>query len=91
LLATLCVTLSLALFALGDADSTGGFCLRTLRFGRPMTNVGPILDVVVIPRAVVVGTTCEESWRCVNMALLFLVRAHCFTSSVVTLRGYEGE
>jgi hypothetical protein len=26
---------SLALFALGGADLAGGFCLRTLRFGRP--------------------------------------------------------
>jgi hypothetical protein len=38
-LATICVTLSLALFALGDADLTDGFCLRTLNFGRPTTIV----------------------------------------------------
>jgi hypothetical protein len=37
LLATLCVSLFLALFALGGANPTDGFCLRTLSFGRPMT------------------------------------------------------
>jgi hypothetical protein len=39
LLATLCAALSLTLFALGGADLTGGFCLRTLSFGRPTTIV----------------------------------------------------
>jgi hypothetical protein len=32
-----CIILSLALFALGGADPTGEFCLRTLSFSRPMT------------------------------------------------------
>jgi hypothetical protein len=36
-LATHCVTLSLALFALGGVDLTRGFCCRTLSFGRPTT------------------------------------------------------
>jgi hypothetical protein len=31
--------LSLALFALGDANPTDGFYLRTLSFGRPTTIV----------------------------------------------------
>jgi hypothetical protein len=39
---TFCVAFSLALFALGDIDPTGRFCLRTLNFGRPMTIVGPV-------------------------------------------------
>jgi hypothetical protein len=40
LLATLCVTLNLALFAHGGADPTGEFCLRTLSYCRPTTIVG---------------------------------------------------
>jgi hypothetical protein len=44
LLATLCVTLSLTLFALGGADLAGGFCLRTLSFGRPMPNRGTYFE-----------------------------------------------
>jgi hypothetical protein len=38
LLATPCVALSLALFALGDSDLTGGFHLGTLSIGRPLSN-----------------------------------------------------
>jgi hypothetical protein len=53
LLATLCVTLSLALIALGSAYSTGGYCLRTLSNSRPTAIVGPILDTVVVSHAVV--------------------------------------
>jgi hypothetical protein len=64
--AILCVALSLALFALGSADLTGRFCLRTLNFGRPMPIVGPILDIVVVSRDVV-GMMCEESGRRVNV------------------------
>jgi hypothetical protein len=75
LLATLFVTLSLALFALCDTDLTGGFCLRTLSFGEPMIIVGPVLDMVVVSRAVV-GTSCEELGWCVIMGLL-----HPFTAS----------
>jgi hypothetical protein len=48
LLATLCVALSLGLVALGGADPTSGFYLRTLRIGRPMTKGGPILDTIAI-------------------------------------------
>jgi hypothetical protein len=38
LLATLCVIMSLALFALGSTNPTGRFCLRTLCFGRHLGN-----------------------------------------------------
>jgi hypothetical protein len=60
LLATLCVSLSLALFAPGSADPTGGFSLRTLSYSRPTAIMGPILDTVVIYRSVE-GMLCEES------------------------------
>jgi hypothetical protein len=40
LLATLYVTSSLVLVALGGSNATGGFCLRTLSFGRPHGNCG---------------------------------------------------
>jgi hypothetical protein len=40
MLATLCVTLSLSLVALGDSDPTGQFCLATLSFGRLLINHG---------------------------------------------------
>jgi hypothetical protein len=46
LLATLCVPLSLALFALAGANPTGAFCLQTLSFSRPTVIVRPILDTV---------------------------------------------
>jgi hypothetical protein len=64
-------------------------CHGTLRFGRPTTIMGPILDMVVVCHAVVAGAMCEESgWR-VNMGLLCLVRACSFMSSVVTPWGYK--
>jgi hypothetical protein len=88
LLATICVILSLTLFALGNADPVGEFCIRTLSYSRPMTIMEPILDTVIISR-VVVGTSCEELRRRVNMGLLRLVRAHHFASSVVTQWGYK--
>jgi hypothetical protein len=47
LLATLCVALSLTLFALGGVDPTEGFYIQTLSFSRVMIIVGPILDTVV--------------------------------------------
>jgi hypothetical protein len=59
LLATLCVSLSLTLFAMGSGDPTGRFYLRTLSFSRPMTIMGPILDTVVVSR-VVERMICEE-------------------------------
>jgi hypothetical protein len=74
LLATLCVTLSHTLFALGGADSTDGFCHRTLSYSRSTTIVGPILDTVDVSHFVM-GTLCEELGRHVNMGLLHLVRA----------------
>jgi hypothetical protein len=40
LLATPCVTLALALFALGGSDPTDGFHHRTLSVGRPHDNRG---------------------------------------------------
>jgi hypothetical protein len=86
LLATLCVILSLTLFALDGTDPTGRFCLRTMSYSRATTIVEPILDTVVVSCAVV-GTSCEELGRCVNIGLLRLVRAHRFASSVITLRG----
>jgi hypothetical protein len=52
LLATLYVALSLALFALGGTD-------RTLSFSGPTIIVGPILDIVVVSKAVE-GVICQE-------------------------------
>jgi hypothetical protein len=48
ILAILCVALSLALVGLGGFDPNGGFCLRTLSFGRPHTNCGVVLDTVAV-------------------------------------------
>jgi hypothetical protein len=59
LLPTLCVALSLALSALGGADPTGGFFLRTLSFNRPTVIMEPVLDTVVVSR-VVEGKVCDE-------------------------------
>jgi hypothetical protein len=54
--------------------------------------MGPILDMVAISHAVV-GASCEELERCVNMGLLHPftapVRAHYFASSAVTPQGYK--
>jgi hypothetical protein len=69
LLVTLCVDLSLALFALDGTGPTSGFCLRTLSYSRPTTIVGHILDTIVISH-VVVGMLYKELGRCVNMGLL---------------------
>jgi hypothetical protein len=54
-LAILCVGLSLALFALGGADQSGGFRLGTLSSSRPTTVMGLVLVTVVVSCAVVVG------------------------------------
>jgi hypothetical protein len=95
LLAILCVTLSLAMFALAGADLASGFCLRILSLGRPTPIMGPVLDMVVVSYVVVAGEKCEESGRSVNMGLLCpllrLVRAYCFASSVVTPWGYKSK
>jgi hypothetical protein len=48
LLTTLCVALSLVLFARGGADPAGRFFHRTLSYSRPTTIMGPILDTVAI-------------------------------------------
>jgi hypothetical protein len=72
LLAIPCVTLSLILFALGDADLTGGFCLRTLSFASHSTIMGPILDMFIVSRDVV-GTSCEVLERHANLSLLPLL------------------
>jgi hypothetical protein len=84
-MATLCVTLSLTLLALGSADPVGGFCLGTLSFGRPTTIVGPVLDTISISYDVIADTMCEVLGSRVNMSLLGLVRTPCSTSSVVIL------
>jgi hypothetical protein len=68
---------------------TGGFCLGTLSSSRPMAIEGPILDTVVITYAIIVGASCEELGRCVNVGLLHLVRVHRFASLVVTPWGYK--
>jgi hypothetical protein len=59
LLATLCVALSIALFTLGGANLTGGFCLQTMIFSRPTTILGSILDMIVVSRTIE-GMICEE-------------------------------
>jgi hypothetical protein len=89
LLATLCAALSIALFALGGADTIGGFCLQTLSFGRPTVIMRPIWDTIVVPHVVIAGKMCKKSRRRVNMGLLRLVRVCRFTSSVVTPWGHK--
>jgi hypothetical protein len=54
-----------------------------------MTFVEPILDTVDVSRSIVVGRTCEESRRRVNVGLLCLARDRSFAYSVVTPRGYK--
>jgi hypothetical protein len=92
LLATLCVDLSLTLFALGNSNSTCGFCIKTLTCCRPTAIMGPILDKVGVS-CNVEGASCEELGWCINSCLLrpctAPVRAQCFASSVVTPRGYK--
>jgi hypothetical protein len=70
MLATLCVALSLALFAMGGADPTGGFCLRTLSFAGPSAIMGPVWDMIVISYAVIAGAMCEDYGSRVNLGLL---------------------
>jgi hypothetical protein len=85
LLVTLCVTLSLTLFALGDADLTSGFCLKTLSFSRPTTIVGPILDIVVISHAME-GPVHEELGACkhIRRTLMHYAKSHCLATSAGT-------
>jgi hypothetical protein len=79
----------------GSTDPASRFCLRTLSFGSSTPIMGPILDTVVVSCIAIVGAMCKELGRHVNVGLLCpllcLVRAHCFTSLVVTLRGYKSE
>jgi hypothetical protein len=88
LLATLCVAMSLVLFAQGSTDLTGGFCLQTLSYSKPTAIMGPILDTVIISCSVV-GTSCEEYVRQVNLGLLCMQGPHHFASSVITPWGYK--
>jgi hypothetical protein len=93
MLATLCVTLSLALVALGSSDPTGRFHLGTLSVAGFSANVGPILDTVAVSCGVE-GTSCEElGWR-INLCLLCLfiapARGRRFASLIVTPQGYKG-
>jgi hypothetical protein len=76
MLAILCVTLSLALFALGGADSTGGFFLRTLSFASPLAVIGLVWDLIVVSRAVIACVMCEEYGRGVNSGLLHPLLRH---------------
>jgi hypothetical protein len=71
MLATLCVTSSLAQFIRGGVDQASGFCLKTLSCCRPTAIVGPILDTIIVSHDVM-GTSCEELERHVNMGLLHL-------------------
>jgi hypothetical protein len=71
LLATLCVALSLALFARGGADLTDGFCCQTLSYSECTTIMGHILDTITVSHAVV-GTSCEVWERHVILGLLRL-------------------
>jgi hypothetical protein len=89
LVATLCVALFLALFALGGSDPTSRVCLRTLSFAGPSTIMGPVWDTVVVPRGIVAGTKCEACILGLHYPLLPIVRAEPLTSSVVTLWGYK--
>jgi hypothetical protein len=87
LVATLCVTLFLALFALGGFDPTDGFCLRTLSYCRPTIIMWLNLDMVTISHEVE-GALCEElGWRvnsCLLCPFITSVRARRFASLVVT-------
>jgi hypothetical protein len=95
-LATLCVTFSLALFALGGTDPTGGFCLQSLIFSRPTTIMGLVLDMVAVSRTIDV-MICEERGRgggegaCkrIQCPLLHSAKAHGLTASALTQWGSE--
>jgi hypothetical protein len=92
MLATLCVTSSLALVALGGPDPTGGFHLGTLSVACPSAIVEPILNTVVISHDVE-GVSCEDVGWCINSCLLRLFTvpagAHRFASLIVTPWGYK--
>jgi hypothetical protein len=67
MLATLCVTSSLTLFALGGSYPIGGFCLGTSSFVGPLAIVGPIWDTISRSHAIAAGVMCEEWGRHVNL------------------------
>jgi hypothetical protein len=84
--------LTLGMFAQGNTDPAGGFCLQTLSRCSPTGIVGPVMDTVVISHDVT-NMSCKESgWR-VNMYLLHLftasIRARRLAPSVVIPRGYK--
>jgi hypothetical protein len=89
LLATLCVVLSLTLFALSGADLTGGFCLRTLSFSSPWQSCG-ILDMVAASH-VVEGVIFEEQGACkhINRPLLHSTKTCGLTALTLTLQSIE--
>jgi hypothetical protein len=72
MLATLCVTLSLALVALSGSNPTSEFLLRTLSIVAPSTIVGSILDTVLVSHNVE-GASCEELGWCINSCLLCIL------------------
>jgi hypothetical protein len=80
LLSTLCVALSLVLFALCDTYLTKGFCLSTLSSSRPRAIVGPILDTVAIS-LIVEGMIREESGRHVSIYNTFYCILQGFVAS----------
>jgi hypothetical protein len=59
LLATICVTSSLALVTLDGSDLTRESRLQTLSFGKPLSNRGPIWDMTSVSHAVIAGVMCE--------------------------------
>jgi hypothetical protein len=81
-----------SVLALKLGVTTGGFYLRTQSYHRTTVIMGPILDMVIVSRAIV-GMLCEEKGRHVNLGLLppftLPVRADRFTSSVVTPRAIK--
>jgi hypothetical protein len=92
MLATLCVTPSLALIALGSSNLTDMFHLGTLSVGRTLGNHGSHFGYDCHSRDVEGAPYEELGWH-VNLCLLHLFTApawaHCFASLVVTLWGYK--
>jgi hypothetical protein len=61
------------MFALGGAESTGVFCLRTLSFSRPTTIVGPILDMVAVSHCDTPSVTIATTVQSIVLHLLIAV------------------
>jgi hypothetical protein len=89
LLVTVCVTLSLTLFALDDADPTGGFYLQTLALEGPWQSCG-ILDMVAASH-VVEGVIFEEQGACkhINRPLLHSTKTCGLSALTLTLQSIE--